>query len=118
MRPLTKFVVLLSCALAYRGVFMINAHLFGRLDFSSEVHWVFLPSGVRLVLVLLFGFWGAAGIAAGSVAGNWLDRSFDGDIVTATVAGILSGLAPLLVSMCSSDSRLRAAVSPGCLASH
>jgi hypothetical protein len=108
MSPLRKFSVVLVCALAYRGLYVVNDFLFAHLVFSKGVHWVFLPAGLRLLLVLLFGFWGALGISLGSVAGACVDQHFDGDVVTATVAGLISGFAPLLArAICVERSMIR-----------
>ena len=54
-------------ALFYVALFLLNGFLFSVLDFSAGVAWVFLPSGLRLVAVLLFDKWGALGIILGSL---------------------------------------------------
>ena len=82
-------------ALFYVALFMLNDFLFSSLDFSAGVTWVYLPHGVRLVAVLLFGKWGALGLVLGSLMLAFHDVRIT-DPVTVGVAACISGLAPLL----------------------
>lgn len=82
-------------ALFYVALFLLNGFLFSVLDFSAGVAWVFLPSGLRLVAVLLFDKWGALGIVLGSLMLAFHDARLT-DPVTVGVAACISGLAPLL----------------------
>ncbi len=87
-------------ALFYVALFLLNDFLFSVLDFSAGVAWVFLPSGLRLVAVLLFDKWGALGIVLGSLMLAFHDTRLT-DPVTVGVAACISGLAPLLArQMC------------------
>lgn len=79
----------------YSLLFIINDWLFGSLGFSSATHWIYLPSGLRLVFVLLFGFCGALGVAIGSITVAYF-YYFQTAPVLAVGAGIISGLAPFL----------------------
>ena len=60
--------------------------------------WIFLPSGLRLAFILIFVAWGALGIALASFVIG-LGFYFDGDVVTALGAGIISGMSPLLARL-------------------
>ena len=82
-------------ALFYVALFLLNDYLFSSLDFSAGVTWVFLPNGVRLVAVLLFGKWGALGLVLGSLMLAFHDARLT-DPVTVGVAACISGLSPLL----------------------
>jgi hypothetical protein len=82
-------------ALFYVALFLLNDSAFSRLDFSAGVNWVFLPSGLRLVAVLLFDKWGALGIVLGSLMLAFNDARLT-DPITVGVAACISGLAPLL----------------------
>ena len=82
-------------ALAYVALFVLNGFLFSFLDFSAGAAWVFLPSGLRLIAVLLFDKWGALGIVLGSLVMAFHDPSLT-DPVTVGIAACISGLAPLL----------------------
>lgn len=82
-------------ALFYVALFLLNSFVFSNFDFSAGVNWVFLPSGLRLVAVLLFDKWGALGIVLGSLMLAFHDARLT-DPVTVGVAACISGLAPLL----------------------
>ncbi len=100
MKTKNKPAVVVLTAAAYAAIFELNSLLFSSFEFSANVNWIFLPSGLRLAFVLVFGVWGALGIMLASIATN-LIHYFDGDLTTAVVAGIISGLGPLLArSMC------------------
>jgi hypothetical protein len=100
MKTINKPAVVLLTAAAYAAIFELNSLLFSGLEYSANVNWIFLPSGLRLAFVLVFGIWGAVGIVFASIATN-LIHYFDGDLTTAVVAGLISGLGPLLArSMC------------------
>ena len=42
-------------ALAYLLLFELNNALFTSFSFSAGVNWIFLPSGLRLAFILVFG---------------------------------------------------------------
>ena len=76
MRDMIRwFLIPFFSALAYVLFFRLNGALFGWLEFSAGVNWVFLPSGLRLMLVLLWGPWAALGLVvmwAGDMLGTLL----------------------------------------------
>jgi hypothetical protein len=90
-----KAIIVAGTFAAYGLLFMVNDWIFGNLWFSAATHWVYLPSGLRLVFVLLFGFLGAIGVAIASATVAFL-YYFQADPVSAVGAGIISGLAPYL----------------------
>ena len=103
--------IILLTAVAYAATLELNRLLFSSFEFSANVNWIFLPSGLRLAFVLVFGVWGAIGIMLGSIATN-LMHYFKGDTWTAVVAGFISGLAPLIAramceQLCALDNTLR-----------
>jgi hypothetical protein len=71
----------------------LNDWLFRALAYAQGVSWVFLPSGLRLGLVLMFGGAGALGVVLGSLFVG-LDRPQALEVTV--VAALLSGLAPWL----------------------
>ena len=94
--PFLKHALLIgSCALAYVGLFLLNLQLFTALAHDPHVHWVFMPSGLRLLLVLLFVESGALAVALASV-GIALSFQHQGDWVKTLGAGMISGIAPLM----------------------
>ena len=82
-------------ALVYAGFYFVNGLLFSVFDHAAGVMWIFIPSGVRLVNVLLFGRWGALGLVLGSLMVAFQDPRLT-DPITVAVAAVISGLAPLL----------------------
>ncbi|MFZ4479227.1 MAG: hypothetical protein ACOYNZ_04975 [Rhodoferax sp.] len=92
--------VIAATAIAYFLLFQINSFLFSRLGYSEGVDWIYLPSGLRLVFVLIFVETGAIGIAIASSAIG-LMYCCNGDAVTAVGAGAISGFAPWLARQTS-----------------
>lgn len=94
-RPLISILFIFICSLVYWCGFSLNMQLFQASHFSAGVNWVFLPAGLRLLLVLIFGIYGAIGVGAASVWIGWGDY-FPDDHLTALISGIISGLSPYL----------------------
>jgi hypothetical protein len=87
--------MVLVSAVVYFFAFQLNAYLFGDWQFSAGVNWVFMPSGLRLLLVLVLLHLGALGIALASCAINYLHGSPDAHVFN-LVTGIISGATPLI----------------------
>ncbi len=94
--------VVLATAAAFALLFELNSFLFSALVFSKGVDWIFLPSGLRLAFVLVFGEWGALGIVLASF-GLGYGQHYSDDTVNALVAGLISGLSPLLARKFCTD---------------
>ena len=88
--------------MAYFLTFELNAYLFSTLAYTPEVNWIFLPSGLRLVLVLVFVEQGAIGIALASATVSYVYQ-LDGDLITMMGAGVISGFAPWLARLICID---------------
>jgi hypothetical protein len=87
--------LVLVCAVIYFFAFQLNDFLFGDLQFSAGVNWVFIPSGLRLLLVLVLSQLGAIGIALASCAISYLHGSPDSHLFN-LVTGVISGATPLI----------------------
>lgn len=98
---LTTLITVVGCGVAYALFFLFNHLLFQHLEFTSGVNWIFLPSGLRLSLVLIFLEWGALGIALASIAISYV--SYDMSAVDSLITGGISGLAPWLARRLSLD---------------
>ena len=87
--------VVTSTAVVYFFACKVNDLLFASIGYAAGVHWVFLPSGLRLVFVLVFGWLGALGIALASfvIASPWSSQL---GLLDCAVTGFISGFAPLL----------------------
>ncbi|MFM6991217.1 MAG: hypothetical protein ACKOWD_07955 [Rhodoferax sp.] len=94
--PLQSEILIVGLtAFVYAGFYFVNGMLFSVFDHAPGVMWIFIPSGVRLVNTLLFGPWGAFGVALGSLMVAFQDPRLI-DPVTVAVAALISGFAPLL----------------------
>ena len=91
---LFTLVTVVGCGVAYSAFFLLNHLLFNHMEFTRGVNWVFLPSGLRLSLVLIFLGWGALGIALASIAISFF--AYDQPILPSIVVGSISGFAPWL----------------------
>jgi hypothetical protein len=93
--PLAKALFAVACAVAYFFAFKLNLMLFDSLEFSQGVNWIFLPSGLRMLLVLVLLHSGAVGIALASCFINYMTGSPDQHMFN-IVTAIISGFAPLI----------------------
>jgi hypothetical protein len=89
------FIGFAMSALAYAFLFYANAWLAGELVFSLGVNWVYLPAGLRLFLILVFGLPGALGIAVVSFLISYLGE-FPHDLTLCLGVGLVSGFAPYI----------------------
>jgi hypothetical protein len=94
-RPQIFLMGALISALAYSALFFFNDWVTETLKYDLGVSWIYLPAGLRLLLILIFGFAGAIGIAAASFAISYFSV-FPPDLVTCIGIGLISGFAPLL----------------------
>jgi hypothetical protein len=85
----------LISALLYSALFFFNDWLTETVKYDLGVSWIYLPAGLRLFLILIFGLSGAIGIAAASFT-IWYFWAFPADLVTCIGIGLISGFAPLL----------------------
>jgi hypothetical protein len=87
--------VILIAALIYYTSLYFNELMWGETEFSFDVHWVFFPSGIRFILVLLALESGAIGIALGGMIWNFQDHP-DLGFEFAFITGCIAGLSPWL----------------------
>jgi hypothetical protein len=85
----------LISTLLYSTLFFFNDWLTETVKYDLGVSWIYLPAGLRLFLILIFGLSGAIGIAAASFAISYF-WAFPADLVTCIGIGLISGFAPLL----------------------
>jgi len=89
-------MVMLS-ALLFVGFFRLNDLLFAGFEHARGINWIFLPSGFRVLLVLVLGWPGALGIVGGTL---WLDqaRLFEpSGWLSVLLTGLASGFGPWLI---------------------
>jgi hypothetical protein len=92
---LIKSALAVLCAVAYFFAFKLNFMLFESLKFSEGVNWVFIPSGLRMLLVLVLLYSGSVGIAMASCLINYMFGIEDQHLFN-IVTAIISGFAPLI----------------------
>jgi hypothetical protein len=85
----------LISALLYSIIFFLNDLVTEAVKYDLGVSWIYLPAGLRLLLILIFGLAGAIGIAVASFAISYFGV-FPTDLVTCIGIGLISGFAPLL----------------------
>ena len=93
--PFLHLGIILFCGFLYACLFYINDWLTQLLQAAPGVNWIYLPAGLRLFLVLIFGLPGALGIVAASTIITFY-RDFGIDPLTIIGIGLISGLAPYL----------------------
>ncbi len=88
--------MVLVSAVLFVELYRINDWLFGQLEFTDRVNWIFLPAGLRVLLVLVIGLPGAVGILLGNL---WLDREdlLGGPLLSIVATAMASGFGPWLV---------------------
>lgn len=103
-------IAVIATASMYCLICRLNAYLFEQLNHSFGVMWIYLPSGLRMMAVLVLGGWGAIGIGLGTfVLTFFTDPAVD--IVTATGKSLVSGAAPLIgLWICQSKFKLDVAM--------
>ena len=94
--PTTSLSVALS-ALVFMLVFYLQALLLGMAPVGSGLGWLSLPCGASLLIVVMWGSWGALGIVLGRFIATQ-DFTSDLNVVNLGVC-ILCGLAPWLGSL-------------------
>ena len=102
MHMLKQVITALACAIGYYVVFNCNQLLFNEYNFSFGVNWVFIPSGLQLVLVLTAVESAAVGIILASWIIGYTDY-FIGSLIFTFVTGLISGLSPLISRKISFD---------------
>jgi hypothetical protein len=95
LRLQTTMVV--TTMVAFIAMLAANEWLFAHLEFVEGISWVYLPAGMRLLCVLLFGNAGALGLLLVS----WLAcffHFFPDDHLRAFMGGVLSAAAPWIAN--------------------
>lgn len=90
-----KLLVIVIAAVLYYLSLWFNELIWGETEFSFDVHWVFFPSGIRFILVLLALESGAVGIALGGMLWNFQDHP-DLGLEFALITGLIAGLSPMI----------------------
>ena len=65
------FIVVLTWIVFYR----MSLWLFAYFEYNPRVYWVFLPAGIRMIAVFIFGWVGVLGLFIGSIITNEVELS-------------------------------------------
>jgi hypothetical protein len=95
MKFITKISLVLLSALAYYLIFYANKIIFESLEFSYGVNWIFIPSGIQLLLVLILIGEGALGIVLASFIIG-LENYYLDSVIRTFITALISGIAPLI----------------------
>ena len=95
---LSKLGLLTAMALGYGSFFFLNNYLTKGLYLAPAAHIVHLPSGVKMLMVLVSGVLGALAIAITAFTHGVLNIA-NGDYVLALYLAIASATAPLIAVM-------------------
>ena len=95
MTILRSSILVLASALVYYLIFSINRFVFQSFEFSFGVNWVFIPSGVQLLIVLIAVWQGALGIVLASFIIG-LENYYLDSVIRTFITALIAGLAPLL----------------------
>jgi hypothetical protein len=99
---MTQFVfqasMVAATMIAFVAMLVANEWLFTRLEFVPGINWIYLPAGMRLLCVLLFGNAGAIGLLLVS----WLVcffYFFPDDYLRSFMGGVLAAAAPWIANL-------------------
>lgn len=87
----TTLIEALAVALIWVFFYRFNLFVFAHFEFNPRVYWLFLPAGIRMMAVFIFGWKGVLGLFIGSVYTNEVETN-------AYVLGLsaISALSPML----------------------
>lgn len=89
----SAFICIFGVALTWVLFFKLNMMFFSHFESSKFINWVFIPAGIRLIAVLLFGFYGVIGLFIGAMmTSHYVGIGFD----TAIMVSLISGINPYL----------------------
>ena len=98
---INAFICIFGVATAWVLLFRLNTVAFSHLQTSKFINWVFIPAGVRLISVLLFGIYGVVGLFFGALmTGSQTGLEFNAIIAISLISAINPYLAVNLAKYC------------------
>lgn len=88
-----KGLIVLSSGALWAGAVLLHDRLFPMLAHSAGIDILFLPSGIRLILLLIGGFWAAVGVTLSSLFLTGAEFG-TADVGPIAVISLFSGFAP------------------------
>ena len=98
---INAFICIFGVATAWVLLFRLNTVAFSHLETSKFINWVFIPAGVRLISVLLFGIYGVIGLFSGAlITGSQAGLELDTMIAVSLISAINPYLAVNFAKYC------------------
>ncbi len=98
---INAFICIFGVATAWVVLFRLNTLAFSHFETSKFINWVFIPAGVRLVSVLLFGIYGVLGLFFGALmTGSQTGLELNAIIAISLISAINPYLAVNLAKYC------------------
>lgn len=91
--PLLHAALVVTSGLIWCAVWLANMYLLSATKVAPGIDLVFLPAGFRLLIVIVFGFWGALGIVLADPLMFMIEFG-DGSVGSMLVNALISGFAP------------------------
>jgi hypothetical protein len=92
----TQALIVLVCGIVYFYAYKLNTFFFEWSEFTHGVNWLYLPSGLRLLFVLVLTHTGALGVVLGTTAINYAFGSSDNSHAYNLLTAVVSGGSPYL----------------------
>jgi hypothetical protein len=92
---LLNAALVVTSAVIWCAVWLANKYLMADTHVAPGIDLVFLPAGFRLLLVIVFGIWGALGICLADPLMFMLEFQ-QGNLREVVINALISGFAPLL----------------------
>lgn len=89
IKPVTH---VLGIAVAWYALAEFNTWMFSGLELTSRAHWIFLPAAFRPLIVLMFGWVGAAGLVLGAYLTVYGTAA--GDTIHEMIFSVILGITP------------------------
>ena len=93
--PLLCVALVATSAVIWCAVWLLNKYVMAATHVAPGIDLVFLPAGFRLLLVVVFGLWGAIGIAIADPF-MFLVEFHQGSLGEVMVNALIAGFAPYL----------------------
>jgi hypothetical protein len=93
-RLIQQITIVFGVALAWICLDLIKNNYFGFLQVNDFLYSIYWLSGIRLLVIILFGWLGALGLFIGYFGGGIWIREFS--VETALALGLISALTPLI----------------------
>lgn len=93
--PLLNAALVMTSAVIWCVVWLANKYLMAGTHVAPGIDLVFLPAGFRLLLVIVFGIWGALGIAIADPL-MFLVEFQQGSVIEVVINALISGFAPYI----------------------